>query len=281
MVQVLMICCATYHHEVTISPSLLEPFTEDCVTRGNRLDTDDRSLSFALAMMDFVEWDIVQMNARAREGAGPEVNVRWYEYPRFIERMLVHPPSWAAWRKQVERSAGRSAGDARRGSRRSVYFDGLVNDFKKRQDAKKDNPGAGNSGNADGNRAGVPMVVAPEATVEGEDDGGDGDGDDDEPERTHDEYPWDDAEAEGDNVDCRFSAVAGLRAGAGVSASAAPRAERLMRRSRGSALTASSVSARRTRAALHNTHAAHGATHVPCSVATGVSMPLTMPPSGI
>ena len=92
--QVLMICCATYHHEVTISPSLLEPFTEECLTRGNRLDTDDRSLSFALAMMDFVAWDILslQTNAAAeankRSGAsghgasaGSEVDVRWYDYP--------------------------------------------------------------------------------------------------------------------------------------------------------------------------------------------------------
>ena len=248
--QVLMICCATYHHEVTISPSLLEPFTEECLTRGNRLDTDDRSLSFALAMMDFVEWDILslQTNAaaeaskRSKAGGGhgatvkSEVDVRWYgsltsilldilyflsflsslqhltllsilltntsflynlysinryDYPSFILEMLMHPPTWAAWRKQVERAAGRNSSDSRRGipttlscealirtlhsfihtlpiphhphppkysftnifsthtcwavtgSRRSTYFDGLVSDFKRRQQQQVEDVGAG------------------------------------------------------------------------------------------------------------------------------------------
>ena len=103
--QVLMICCATYHHEVTISPSLLEPFTEECLTRGNRLDTDDRSLSFALAMMDFVEWDILSLqtkaateaNKRSKGSSGhgtsvhSEVDVRWYDSLTFILDILVHP----------------------------------------------------------------------------------------------------------------------------------------------------------------------------------------------
>ena len=64
-------------------------------------------------MIDFVEWDLkreavkvttargysassVSMNAQSLELL--KRSIKWYEYPPFIIAMILHPPSWAAWR---------------------------------------------------------------------------------------------------------------------------------------------------------------------------------------
>ena len=81
--------------------------------------TDDLALSFALAMMDFVEWDLLREAARrvnntqtsssSSSSSFSSVTVtstlqylkeamKWYVYPPFIIQMLLHPPTWAAWR---------------------------------------------------------------------------------------------------------------------------------------------------------------------------------------
>jgi hypothetical protein len=72
----------------------------------------DLSLSFALAMIDFMEWDLLREANRISKKASSSSSsssqsftaeslknsIQWYEYPTFIIAMLLHPPSWAAWR---------------------------------------------------------------------------------------------------------------------------------------------------------------------------------------
>lgn len=121
--------------QVTLSANILEPFSAEFIQHRTVSRTDDLALSFALAMMDFVEWDLLREAARrfhnTQKAAGQSSSssssstststssssststssvsvtstlqflkeaMRWYEYPPFITQMLLHPPTWAAWR---------------------------------------------------------------------------------------------------------------------------------------------------------------------------------------
>lgn len=105
--------------QVTLSANILEPFSAEFIQHRTVSRTDDLALSFALAMMDFVEWDLLREAARrvnstqssssSSSSSFSSVTVsstlqylkeamKWYDYPHFIIQMLLHPPTWAAWR---------------------------------------------------------------------------------------------------------------------------------------------------------------------------------------
>jgi hypothetical protein len=103
--------------QVTLSANILEPFSAEFIQHRTVSRTDDLALSFALAMMDFVEWDLLREAARrvnstqssSSSSSFSSVTVsstlqylkeamKWYDYPPFIIQMLLHPPTWAAWR---------------------------------------------------------------------------------------------------------------------------------------------------------------------------------------
>jgi hypothetical protein len=110
---VITICCATYHHAVSVQASKLEPLDEEIVKQCS----DERAVGFALAMMDFADWELQTLSADSPLR-------RWYVFPSFIRKFLHHMPTFAAWRKQAER-AGRNF----RSDRRKMYFSGLVETF--------------------------------------------------------------------------------------------------------------------------------------------------------
>ena len=107
--------------QVSLSASALEPFTEELVKRRTASRTDELALAFALAMMDFMRWDLNRASEAKRVGGGTSSSsgssssgnsdgsdnsssassmdaVNWYQYPPFIATMLLHPTSWSAWR---------------------------------------------------------------------------------------------------------------------------------------------------------------------------------------
>eukprot|EP01034_Spumella_vulgaris_P021631 gene21631-27670_t len=110
---VITICCATYHNAVSVQASKLEPLDEEIVKQCS----DERAVGFALAMMDFADWELQSLPVDSPLR-------KWYVFPAFIRKFLHHMPTFAAWRKQAER-AGRDF----RSDRRKMYFSGLVETF--------------------------------------------------------------------------------------------------------------------------------------------------------
>jgi len=115
LLRVVTICCSTYHNEVSVGSNALEPLTE----RNLKSCTDERSVGFAMAMVDFAEWELSRRPTDAPL-------CKWYMYPEFIRNFLCHAPSWKVWRTQAERAARGT-----REERRKIYFDALVEEFEK------------------------------------------------------------------------------------------------------------------------------------------------------
>jgi hypothetical protein len=100
--------------QVTLTANALDPFSVELVHQRSASRMSDLSLSFALAMIDFMEWDLQREANRLSQKAVKASSsssssqsytaetlkntVQWYEYPPFIIAMLLHQPSWAAWR---------------------------------------------------------------------------------------------------------------------------------------------------------------------------------------
>jgi hypothetical protein len=99
-----------------VSANQVEPFHEDLA----RISTDERSASFASALMGFAEWELhthIPATSLLR---------KWYSYPEFITRMLVHTSSWLGWRKTVERNPRASTM-----TRRENYLFALQEDYER------------------------------------------------------------------------------------------------------------------------------------------------------
>lgn len=109
--RVISICSSTAHHEVSVSVSSLEPLTELNIKQCQ----DEKSVAFTLAMIDFSEWEYDKIKLE-----NPNSFIRWYEYPQFVRTLLLHSPSWKAWRAQVERNAR-----GKREDKRTIYFEAL------------------------------------------------------------------------------------------------------------------------------------------------------------
>jgi len=93
---------------------MLTPLSESLIKNCS----DERAAGFAMAMLDFAKWEIDSLPEDAP-------TLRWYEYPKFIRNFFSHAPTWAAWRKQAERTA--------RGQQktfRAIYFEALQTDFQ-------------------------------------------------------------------------------------------------------------------------------------------------------
>jgi hypothetical protein len=109
--RVIAICSSTAHHEISVSISSLEPLTEINIKQCQ----DEKSVAFTLAMIDFSEWEYDKIKLE-----NPKCSIRWYEYPQFVRALLLHSPSWKAWRAQVERNAR-----GKREDKRTIYLEAL------------------------------------------------------------------------------------------------------------------------------------------------------------
>jgi hypothetical protein len=118
--RVITLCCSTYHHEVSVSASALEPLSN----QNMKTCPDDRSVDFALAMVDFSEWELSNRPANSKP-------CRWYEYPTFIRNFLAHAPTWKTWRAQAERAARGKKDD-----KRKIYFESLVDECLKQDEIR-------------------------------------------------------------------------------------------------------------------------------------------------
>lgn len=118
--RVITLCCSTYHHEVSVSASALEPLSN----QNMKTCSDDRSVDFALAMVDFSEWELSNRPPNSKP-------CRWYEYPTFILNFLAHAPTWKTWRAQAERAARGKKDD-----KRKIYFESLVDESLKQDELR-------------------------------------------------------------------------------------------------------------------------------------------------
>ena len=99
--------------QVTLTANSVEPLLAESAQHRTVCLSDDLSLAFALAMIDFVEWDLKREAVRVTTARGYSASsvsmnalslemlkrcIKWYEYPPFVTAMVLHPPSWAAWR---------------------------------------------------------------------------------------------------------------------------------------------------------------------------------------
>lgn len=109
--RVIAICSSTAHHEISVSIPSLEPLTELNIKQCQ----DEKSVAFTLALIDFSEWEYDKIKLES-----PNSSIRWYEYPQFVRSLLLHSPSWKAWRAQVERNAR-----GKREDKRTIYFEAL------------------------------------------------------------------------------------------------------------------------------------------------------------
>ena len=121
-IKVVVVSCGSYHHEILVNHSALEPLTE----RNIKQCSDDKSVGLALAMIDFANWEMENWLLKGKE-------CLWYTYPDFIRTFLTHAPTWKDWRAQVERRVrGRNEG------RRTTFFDGLVDEFHRKHAAARE-----------------------------------------------------------------------------------------------------------------------------------------------
>jgi len=126
---VLPVCCSTYHYAVKVSYNTIEPLT----LHNLKLCTDERTLDFTLALMDFAEWDIKKSWMQDLENKDLQFSSslttdeeeEFYLWPDFILDLINSPREWASWRKRVERNAGGS-----RSTRRNLYLSALCEGFR-------------------------------------------------------------------------------------------------------------------------------------------------------
>ena len=100
-VSIVPICCATYHHEIQVPISNIIPITPYLL----KICPDERTASFAMAMMDFARWELSQFDVTL---------CRWYRYPKFVMHFFAHGPTFSSWRKNAERAVRGTTIDKRR-----------------------------------------------------------------------------------------------------------------------------------------------------------------------
>jgi hypothetical protein len=134
------ICCSSYHYPIEVNANTLRPLTISLMKNCN----DERTQDFTLALMDFVDWDMMtnrfpshnQMlsnSYHSTESLEVDKNgytihgeyIEPYEWPRFILDLINDNKIWASWRKQKER--------VYLSSKRKAYFEGLIDDYKASQ----------------------------------------------------------------------------------------------------------------------------------------------------
>lgn len=110
---VTLITCGKYSQVSAIPARFLQPLDPDILT----VYPNDRNLEFALAMMDFAEWELSTVSNTCSLK-------KWYNYPEFIHELIAKSSSWNAWRSAAERhSRGKNI------SRRLIYFEYLRETF--------------------------------------------------------------------------------------------------------------------------------------------------------
>ena len=103
--------------------------------------TDERTVDFTAALMEFADWHCNFAERAMAVGHNPPTTRKGaivldgvYLWPSFIVHMLERPAEWAAWRKKAERSA-------RASPRRVAYLKSFIEDFQNHAAAfAKSNP---------------------------------------------------------------------------------------------------------------------------------------------
>jgi len=107
---------------VLVKCGAIEPLTH----QNLKLCTDERTLDFTLALMDFADWHRQQNKKQATSDsacASTPNSAYSFQWPDFIIELIRKPRDWASWRKKVERG-----GNAQRAQRKLLYFSALVED---------------------------------------------------------------------------------------------------------------------------------------------------------
>lgn len=113
--QLNMISINSEAHRMVVMPNKVVPLNDDVMKRSN----DERSVAFASALMQFVEWEFEH-----HIPATSQLH-KFYVYPPFVTQMLILTSRWLGWRKQADRHP-RSASM----SRRESYFHALIEDYQ-------------------------------------------------------------------------------------------------------------------------------------------------------
>ena len=111
LVKIIPISSNTYHHEIKVSASHIEPLHMVTLEKNCQ---DLRAVDFAKALILFSQWE---------QSKNP--SCIWYEYPSFVKQFLFHPPSWSSWRQKAERTNRGSKDD-----RYTIYFKALIEECK-------------------------------------------------------------------------------------------------------------------------------------------------------
>ena len=113
--QLNMITINSEAHRMLIMPNKVVPLNDEVMKRSN----DERSVAFASALMQFVEWEFEH-----HIPATSQLH-KFYVYPPFITQMLILTSRWLGWRKQADRHQR-----AATMSRRDNYFHALIEDYQ-------------------------------------------------------------------------------------------------------------------------------------------------------